>query len=85
LKAIGHVVLTIVIGGYAQGWHLGQATREAGVTATVANWRQWWPDVLPLPHPSWRNNAFLRRNSWFEAELIPALRSRVRAVMDHSP
>lgn len=85
LQGIGQVGLTIVIGGYAQGWHLGQSTRKAGVTATVAGWRQWWPDVLPLPHPSWRNNAFLRRNPWFEADLIPALRSRVRAVMDLTP
>lgn len=85
MRGLDQVRLTIVIGGYAQGWHLGPSTRKAGVTATVANWRQWWPDVLPLPHPSWRNNAFLRRNPWFEAELIPALRSRVRAAMDQSP
>lgn len=75
----------IVIGGYAQGWHLGEAARKAGVTATVADWRRSAPAIFPLPHPSWRNNAFLRRNPWFEAELLPELRLRVRAVMDNSP
>jgi uracil-DNA glycosylase len=75
----------IVIGGYAQGWHLGEAARKAGVTATVADWRRSAPAIFPLPHPSWRNNAFLRRNPWFEAELLPELRLRVRAVMNHSP
>lgn len=85
LQGLGQIRLTIVIGGYAQGWHLGNATSKAGVTATVSNWRQWWPDLLPLPHPSWRNNAFLRRNPWFEADLIPALRARVRDVMDQTP
>ena len=85
LATLNRVALMIVIGGYAQGWHLGEAARKAGVTATVADWRRSAPAIFPLPHPSWRNNAFLRRNPWFEAELIPALRSRVRAVMDHSP
>lgn len=84
LDAIGRAALTVVIGGYAQGWHLSNDTRKQGVTATVADWGRWWPDVVPLPHPSWRNNAFLRRNPWFEADLIPALRAHVRDVMDHT-
>ncbi len=74
------VRLTIVIGGYAQGWHLGEAHRKAGVTATVEAWRSFAPAQFPLPHPSWRNNAFLRRNPWFESELLPALKARVRTV-----
>ncbi len=51
------------------------------MTATVAAWRDYLPDVLPLPHPSWRNTAWLRRNPWFEAEVVPYLRGRVRAML----
>jgi uracil-DNA glycosylase len=82
-KVIGQlsgVSLTIVIGKYAQGWHLGAAHDKAGVTATVQGWRNFAPASFPLPHPSWRNNAFLRRNPWFESELLPALRNRVRSA-----
>ncbi len=51
------------------------------MTAVVAGWREHWPAVVPLPHPSPRNNRWLRRNPWFEAELLPALRERVAAVL----
>jgi uracil-DNA glycosylase len=85
LATMERLSLTVVIGGYAQGWHLGPDAARAGVTKTVADWRRWWPDIVPLPHPSWRNNAFLRRNPWFETELIPALRDRVREVLTQSP
>lgn len=77
MAALGEVALTIVIGGYAQRWHLGEAAK-AGVTRTVENWRSFAPRAFPIPHPSWRNNAFLRRNPWFEAELLPALQGEVR-------
>jgi len=70
--------LTLLIGAYAQGWHLGG--RES-VTARVAGWRDHAPAVFPLPHPSWRNTAWLKRNPWFEAELLPVLRARVREVL----
>lgn len=65
--------LTILVGGHAMRWHLGART----VTETVAAWRDHAPRVFPLPHPSWRNTAWLKRNPWFEAELIPALRARL--------
>ncbi|MEE4118347.1 MAG: uracil-DNA glycosylase family protein [Paracoccaceae bacterium] len=80
LDHAGPVRLTLLIGGYAQRWHLGGAAK-AGVTATVARWREFAPEVVPLPHPSWRNTAWLRRNPWFEAELLPELRARVAEVM----
>ncbi|MDQ2093378.1 uracil-DNA glycosylase family protein [Rhodalgimonas zhirmunskyi] len=76
------VATTVVIGGYAQGWHLGREARKAGVTATVRDWRAHAPEVFAIPHPSWRNNAFLRRNPWFEDEVLPALRARVAEVLD---
>ncbi|TVR09844.1 MAG: uracil-DNA glycosylase family protein [Salinarimonadaceae bacterium] len=78
--------LVLTIGLYAQKWHLG-ADAEGGLTATVARWREILaqprlPRVLPLPHPSWRNNGWLRRNPWFETELLPTLREEVRAALD---
>lgn len=78
LSHVGAVPLKLVIGGYAQTYHLGT---KAGVTETVRKWRDHWPNVLPLPHPSWRNTAWLRKNPWFEAEVLPALRARVQEVM----
>jgi uracil-DNA glycosylase len=79
MEGLGDVRLTVLIGGYAQGWHLGG---RMGVTERVASWRDHAPGVFPLPHPSWRNTAWLKRNPWFEAELVPALQSRVREVLD---
>lgn len=77
---LGSVELTLLIGGYAQSWHLGPGA-TGGVTATVARWRDHAPRCFALPHPSWRNTAWLKRNPWFEAEVIPALRARVREVL----
>jgi uracil-DNA glycosylase len=71
------VRLTVLVGGYAQRWHLG--TRS--VAEAVARWREAGPGVVPLPHPSWRNTAWLKRHPWFEAELVPVLRARVAAAL----
>ncbi len=79
MAALPDVALTILVGGYAQKWHLGG---RGGVTETVAAWRDRAPAVFPLPHPSWRNTAWLRKNPWFESDLLPVLRSRVREVLD---
>ncbi|HBZ43632.1 MAG TPA: uracil-DNA glycosylase [Maritimibacter sp.] len=70
--------LTLLIGGYAQKHHLGTRT---SVTETVAGWRDHAPAILPLPHPSWRNTAWLRKNPWFEDDLVPFLRMRVAEVI----
>jgi uracil-DNA glycosylase len=72
--------LTLLIGGYAQKWHLGAVARR-GVTATVADWRAHPPGVLALPHPSWRNIGWMKRNPWFEADLLPVVRARVAAAL----
>jgi uracil-DNA glycosylase len=74
--------LVLAIGIYAQAWHMGDQ-RGASLTETVARWRDIFeaspaPRILPLPHPSWRNTGWLRRNPWFEAELVPKLRREVR-------
>ena len=80
LAPLRAVRLTLLIGQYAQAIHLGNR-RKASLTGTVAAWREHLPDFLPLPHPSWRNTAWLARNPWFEAELAPELRERVRALL----
>lgn len=76
---LSDIRLTVLVGAYAHRWHLGQ---RASVTDTVAGWRDHAPGVFPLPHPSWRNTAWLRKNPWFGADLLPALRHAVRSVMD---
>lgn len=79
MAALPRIRLTLLVGGYAQKWHLGT---RAGVTETVASWRQHAPEVFPLPHPSWRNTAWLNRNPWFATELLPELRAGLRKVLD---
>ncbi|MBO9478292.1 uracil-DNA glycosylase family protein [Shimia sp. R11_0] len=78
MEALGEVPLTLVIGGYAQKWHL---RTKAGVSEAVAGWRDHAPDVFPLPHPSWRNTAWLKKHPWFEAELLPALQTRIKEAL----
>jgi len=74
-----HIGLTLLVGGYAQAFHLGRRAR-GGMTETVRHFRDHLPEFLPLPHPSWRNTGWIRRNPWFEAELLPVLRARVQAL-----
>lgn len=80
MATLPDIRLTLLIGGYAQSWHL-DLPRATKVSDTVANWRDHLPDALPLPHPSWRNTGWLRKNQWFEAELLPILRGRVAKVL----
>lgn len=79
LEQLTEVRLTLVIGQYALAYHLPQ--RPATLTDTVKAWREYFPAVLPLPHPSPRNNIWLRRNTWFEEDVVPALRQRVQQVL----
>jgi uracil-DNA glycosylase len=79
-EAMPQVELILLAGQYAQAWHLGPARRKS-LNETVAAWREYLPRFLPLPHPSWRNNAWIARNPWFEAELLPELRARVRRLI----
>ncbi len=80
------VDLVLAVGQYAQRWHLRRAGRTS-LGATVADWRAILADgaqpaVLPLPHPSWRNSGWLRRNPWFDSDLVPALREEIRRRID---
>lgn len=84
-EAMPQIELIIVIGQYAQAWHLTDR-RKRTLTETVRAWRSLFgasegPKVLPLPHPSWRNNAWLRRNPWFADELLPVLRTEVQRLI----
>ena len=81
MAALPAVALTLLVGSYAQAHYLGDR-RKPTMTGTVAAWREYGPHFIPLPHPSWRNTAWIKRNPWFEADLVPALRQRVRAVLD---
>ncbi len=81
LGAMPAVELVLAIGRYAQAWHLGPGA-GARLSDTVGDWRAIFarparPRILPLPHPSWRNNTWLKRNPWFEEELVPVLRQEV--------
>ncbi len=80
LAALPDVELTLLVGSYAQRWTLPEA-RARCMTETVARWREHLPSVIPLPHPSWRNTAWLKRNPWLEDEVAPYLRQRVAAML----
>lgn len=84
MMAMPQIELVLAIGQYAQSWHLG-ARRRKTMTETVQNWRIYLyanadRPVLPLPHPSWRNTAWLKKNPWFEGELLPVLRQNVEML-----
>ncbi|WP_036233312.1 uracil-DNA glycosylase family protein [Marinobacterium litorale] len=75
MNHLTEVELTLVLGRFAQAYFFGD--RGSSLTQRVAAWRDTWPQALPLPHPSPRNNLWLRRNRWFEDQVIPALQERV--------
>jgi len=86
LGTLKRLQLALLVGGYAQLWHLGREATAGGLTGTVENWRAILaagsrPAFLPLPHPSWRNTGWLKKHPWFEAELVPELRQRVRDLL----
>lgn len=76
---LGEMPLSVLVGGHALKYHLGA---RSPVTETVAAWRDHAPRVFALPHPSWRNTGWLKKNPWFEAELLPVLRARVKEVLN---
>ena len=79
LEQLRKVRLTLVLGRYAQAYHLGQPPRS--VTEAVMAWREHWPERLPLPHPSPRNQAWFKKNAWFQEEVLPLLRERVARLI----
>ncbi len=81
MAALPKMELTLLVGGYAQAWALGDRAKR-NMTETVAAWTEYLPHYLPMPHPSWRNTAWLKRNPWFEDEVTPYLRHRVADILN---
>lgn len=82
LARLNKLSLTLVVGRYALAYHLPSA--GPSLTEIVRGWRDHWPALVPLPHPSPRNNIWLKKHPWFEEELLPVLRRRVAEVLDES-
>lgn len=80
MSALPNLELILPIGQYSQAYHLGER-RKATLTQTVQQWRDYGKRYLPLPHPSPRNNIWLRKNQWFETEVVPVLRRRCRRLL----
>ncbi len=79
MAQLQQVELTVLVGAYAHRWHLGA---RSPVTRTVAGWRDHAPRCFVLPHPSWRNTGWLKKNPWFASDLLPQLRARVQEVLE---
>ena len=80
LNFVPELQLTLLVGGYAQKYYLGPDAKRT-MTETVRAWRAYLPRYLPTPHPSWRNTGWMRKNPWFESEVLPELRKRVRRLV----
>ena len=80
LALVPEVKLTLLVGAYAQNYYLGKEAQKT-MTATVQAWRNHLPRFLPTPHPSWRTTGWQRKNPWFDAEVLPELRRRVRKLV----
>ena len=81
LAHLPDIRLTLAIGQYAHEWHIGKL-QHSSLTETVRHWKAYWPALLPLPHPSPRNNLWLKKNPWFEKDILPPLKARVKAVLE---
>ena len=80
LRLMPNIKLTLLFGQYAQAEYLGKG-RKRTLTETVKNWESYLPEFLPLPHPSPRNQIWLRKNSWFEAEVVPLLQQKTKEIL----
>jgi uracil-DNA glycosylase len=79
LRQLPRIETTLVIGKYAHDYHFGKSNLT--VTRLVENWQQHWPRRLPLPHPSPRNNIWLKKNPWFETMVVPVIRARITHLL----
>lgn len=82
LAQLPNLEMTLVLGQYAQAYHFGDKFKS--VTKRVESWEDYWPNLVPLPHPSPRNNFWLRRNPWFELELIPRIQAQIATLLSES-
>jgi uracil-DNA glycosylase len=83
LAQLTQLELTLAIGKYALDYHL--PNQAATLTERVRGWQSHWPRIVPMPHPSPRNNLWLRRNPWFEEDVLPAVRARIAALVCGRP
>jgi uracil-DNA glycosylase len=77
-----NLALTLVVGQYSQAWYFADS-RHANLTERVKDWRSFGAAFIPLPHPSPRNNIWLKKNAWFQEDLLPDLRRRVGKVLEN--
>lgn len=82
LEQLTKVELTIVMGQYAQKYHFNE--KHTSVTDLVKSWQDYWPSMIPLPHPSPRNNIWLKKNPWFEEDVLPSLKHTVQKLIHTS-
>ena len=80
LALMPSIQLTLVIGQYALDWHL-KDQKKKNLTETAKAWKEYWPENLPLPHPSPRNNIWLKKNEWFEIDVLPKLKTTIRKAL----
>ena len=81
LKASKSIKLTLLVGQYAQKYYLGK-NAKSNLTETVKAYKEYLPQYLPLPHPSPRNRIWMKKNPWFERELLPELKAEVSKILD---
>ena len=80
MTRLTRIQLTIILGQYAIAWHLKDKSGKT-LTETVRNWKDGWPGLVPMPHPSPRNNLWLRRNPWFEEQVLTRIKKRVGEIL----
>ena len=80
MEMLPQLEICILVGSYAQKWHLGKEGKKT-LTETVRAWKNYAPSYFPTPHPSWRNNTWLKKNPWFEKELLPFMRRKIRKLI----
>ena len=81
LAGLPNIELTLLVGMYAQKYYLAEQNKKT-LTETVRHWQEFAPAMIPTPHPSWRTTAWLKKNLWFEAELLPVLQQKVRKLLE---
>ncbi len=81
LAGLPDIKLTLLVGMYAQKYYLAEQNKKT-LTETVRHWQEFVPAMIPTPHPSWRTTAWLKKNLWFEAELLPVLQQKVRKLLE---
>ncbi|MFP6711917.1 MAG: uracil-DNA glycosylase family protein [Rhodospirillales bacterium] len=80
LKALPNIELTLLVGMYAQKYYFAENNKKT-LTETVRHWQEFGPGIIPTPHPSWRTTGWLKKNAWFEKNLLPILRKKIRSLL----